>query len=157
MTLSVLICILSNLGSPYPGIVASWMLHHSETYPQVPIEVVIAVGYHESRLRHISRFNRTNDIGIMQINKIWESYCKAMFRKKGNKCKSIKTLSDNIRMGFHVLNLGRKKGNMIKYYNYGNPKYSKKVKKILKKVIDYKPICRKRILLRREKALLNIF
>lgn len=140
MNLSVLICILTSLSAPQPHKVAGWLRYYHNIYKSVPIKIVVAVGYHESKLKHIKTYNKTNDIGIMQINKLWEDYCKIMFNK-GDKCKSIKTLKDNIRMGFHVLDLGREKGSMLRYYNYGNPKYPYKVRKIIKKIEDYKSIC----------------
>jgi hypothetical protein len=131
MTKAVILCILSVLGSPQGdrNRAARWIHYYSRIY-NVPAELVISVAYHESRCKHILSENRTRDIGFMQVNMQWEKYCRKICRKN---C-SLRRIRDNIRMGVLILAMGRDRGNALKFYNPGNPRYEKRVKKKLGEV-----------------------
>jgi hypothetical protein len=155
MSLATLVCILGLLNAPQPTKTAKWFLHYSKIYEDVPIEIALAISYHESKLTDIPRFNPSNDWGIMQVNRIWEDYCKKMFNRPCDslrkiycgKCRSIKRFQDNIRMGYHVLYLGiNKPGGMIKNYNSRNPRQVKEVSKALSLVVSSHLKCLQRFL-----------
>ncbi len=139
MKLIVIMCILESLGISNPNEKAIHYWDWSYEYPNIPYTMAIATGWHESKLEH-KRFikpNKTNDVGIMQINiRNWSYRCKG-------KC-NLKKLRYNIKFGYMILNYGyiKSKGkDPLYYYNSGNKQHKKSVKKIMNEIIKVKNIC----------------
>jgi len=133
---TIIICILLSLGTSNKEKKAHWFDHWGKEYPHIPVEMIIAVGWHESKMRHITTPNKTNDVGIMQINiPSWEGQCKG-------RCDLTK-LKYNIQFGYKVLDYGRKyKGGPLKGYNPLSRGYEKKVTRIMKEIRKTKQICK---------------
>lgn len=133
--IAVLSCVLVNLNAP-PVYTKHFCQYKNP-------KLLVAIGYHESRLQHQAR-SSTGDIGIMQINKkIWQPITRCDIRK----------LPCNIKTAARLLRFGEKKCRdqqglkcKIQYYNYNSPNYAKRVLLKYRKVLKFAKKCEKIII-----------
>lgn len=119
--------------------IASYTCKYSEIHQIDPI-LSLSVMYHETKLKHSSIPNRTEDIGIMQIHCPSDNSNEWCNKKN---IKYIKSIEGNINTGVKLIKLAHNncftlyplhdhKSHWIRHYNWNSTNYDKNILSIYK-------------------------